>query len=215
MRREPRPAPCRTVFARRALKAECKPPTLQCVLFSELARTGPKNKTDSSKGRNMRGKIVAIKRDLWGGALIALCGVLTIMEANTYAVGELARMGPGYFPMLIGGFLIELGLLIPLSPDPEEALESHEDGADGMPRPTRAQRLRGMACIAAGIGAFIVIGHLAGFIPATFALVFISAMGDTSNTWRAAALLATAMAIFGAIVFSWGLQLQFPMFRWS
>ncbi|CAB3730779.1 MULTISPECIES: tripartite tricarboxylate transporter TctB family protein [Achromobacter] len=163
----------------------------------------------------MRGKILTVKRDLWGGALIALCGALTIMEANTYAVGELARMGPGYFPMLIGGFLVALGLLIPLSPDPDEVLETQESDADGAPQPTRAQRLRGMACIAAGIGAFILVGNFAGFLPATFALVFISAMGDTSNTWRSAALLAAAMTLFGAIVFSWGLQLQFPMFRWG
>ncbi|WP_454673477.1 tripartite tricarboxylate transporter TctB family protein [Achromobacter pestifer] len=164
----------------------------------------------------MRRKLLAVKRDLWGGALIALCGALTIMEASSYAVGDLARMGPGYFPMLVGCALVALGILIPLSPDPDEALEPQQAASDdGTPHPTRAERLRGMACIAAGIGAFIVVGHVAGFLPATFALVFISALGDTSNTWRSAGLLAAAMTLFGAIVFSWALQLQFPMFRWG
>ncbi len=162
----------------------------------------------------MRSKLLAIKRDLWGGALIALCGALTIMEANTYAVGELARMGPGYFPMVLGCFLVALGVLIPLSPDADEMLESKE-AIDDPSQPTRTDRLRGMACIATGIGAFIVVGHFLGFVPATFALVFISAMGDTSNTWRSAMVLAAAITVFGAIVFSWGLQLQFPMFRWG
>ncbi|OZI41124.1 hypothetical protein CEG14_01220 [Bordetella genomosp. 1] len=144
---------------------------------------------------------------------MALCGALTILEASSYQVGELARMGPGYFPLLVGCFLVVLGILVPLSPDPdevqEEMLEEH------LPQPSRRERVRGMACIAAGIAAFIVFGSLFGFLPATFALVFLSAMGDTSNSVRSAAILALAMSLFGAVVFSWALQLQFPMFRWG
>ncbi|MNT87566.1 Tripartite tricarboxylate transporter TctB family protein [compost metagenome] len=54
-----------------------------------------------------------------------------------------------------------------------------------------------------------------GFLPATFALVFVSALGDTSNSIKSAAILAIAMTVFGALVFSWALQLQFPMLRWG
>ncbi|MFJ1301857.1 tripartite tricarboxylate transporter TctB family protein [Pseudomonadota bacterium AL_CKDN230030165-1A_HGKHYDSX7] len=161
----------------------------------------------------MSSTIISRKRDLWGGAFIALCGALTILEATSYQVGELARMGPGYFPLLVGCFLVVLGLLVPLSPDPDEVQEDMLD--DHMPQPSRRERIRGMACIAAGLAAFIVIGSLFGFLPATFALVFLSAMGDTSNSVRSAAILALAMTLFGAVVFSWALQLQFPMFRWG
>lgn len=144
--------------------------------------------------------------------LIAACGGLTLLEAYSYQVGELARMGPGYFPMLIGFFLVALGLLVPFSPDPDELLEA-DHPVDDTPGPSRADRIRGMACIAGGIVLFIVLGHYAGFVPATFALVFTAAMGDTSHTARTAALLALAMTIFGAVVFNWALQLQFPLFR--
>ncbi|RYF58873.1 MAG: tripartite tricarboxylate transporter TctB family protein [Comamonadaceae bacterium] len=160
----------------------------------------------------MSSKILTTRRDLLGGALIALCGGLALLEAHTYQIGELARMGPGYFPQIVGIFLIVLGILIPLSPDPDEALEDLEAEHDG-PKPTRKDRLRGMGCIALGMVLFIVIGTYFGFLPATFALVFVSAMGDTSHTYRSAALLAIAMTVFAAVVFSWGLQLQFPMFR--
>ncbi|MFQ1064469.1 tripartite tricarboxylate transporter TctB family protein [Bordetella trematum] len=167
----------------------------------------------------MRSTTFFRKRDLWGGAFVALCGALTIMEANTYTIGELARMGPGYFPMVIGWFLIALGILIPLTPDPEEAEEDAqaEEAARANPqdRPSRGERLRGMACITGGIALFIVIGEYFGFLPATFVLVFVSALGDTGNSLRSAALLAAAMTLFGAIVFSWALQLQFPMLRWG
>ncbi|WP_255176217.1 tripartite tricarboxylate transporter TctB family protein [Bordetella genomosp. 5] len=161
----------------------------------------------------MSSTIISRKRDLWGGAFIALCGALTILEASSYQVGELARMGPGYFPLLVGCFLVVLGLLVPLSPDPDEVQEDMID--EHLPQPSRNERIRGMACIAAGLAAFIVIGSLFGFLPATFALVFLSALGDTSNSVRSAAILALAMTVFGAVVFSWALQLQFPMFRWG
>ncbi|WP_454691412.1 tripartite tricarboxylate transporter TctB family protein [Achromobacter aloeverae] len=161
----------------------------------------------------MRSRLRLYRRDLWGGALIAAAGAFTILQAYTYQIGQLARMGPGYYPMMLGIFLVVLGILIPLSPDPDEVLEdaAHEAHAG----PSRKDRLRGMACIAGGIGLFIVVGHYLGFVPATFALVFTAAMGDTSNTPRTAALLAAAMTLFGAVVFSWALQLQFPMFRWG
>ena len=161
----------------------------------------------------MRSKALFIKRDLWGGVVVAACGGLTLLEAMSYQTGTLARMGPGYFPVLIGCFLILLGLVIPFSPDPDDVIEAVPDATNETP--TRAARVRGMACIAGGMFLFIIVGHFFGFVPATFALVFVSAMGDTSNSIRSAAILALAMAVFGAVVFSWALQLQFPMFRWG
>lgn len=161
----------------------------------------------------MGSTIFSRKRDLWGGAFVALCGALTIIEATSYNMGDLARMGPGYYPVLVGGFLVALGILIPFSPDPDDVQIEQLEAQ--LPQPTRRERLRGVVCIAAGIALFIVVGQYLGFLPATFALVFVSALGDTSNTYKSAAILAAAMTLFGAIVFSWALQLQIPMWRWG
>nr|WP_275261040.1 MULTISPECIES: tripartite tricarboxylate transporter TctB family protein [Achromobacter] len=150
---------------------------------------------------------------MWGGAFIALCGALTILEATSYDIGELARMGPGYFPLMVGCFLVALGILIPLSPDPDEVQDELIE--EKLPQPAQRDRVRGMACIAGGIALFIILGSSVGFLPATFALVFVSALGDTSNSVKSATILALAMTAFGAVVFSWALQLQFPMLRWG
>ncbi|KXJ63180.1 hypothetical protein AXY46_02070 [Achromobacter xylosoxidans] len=122
-------------------------------------------------------------------------------------------MGPGYFPLMVGCFLVALGILVPLSPDPDEVQEEMLE--EQLPQPTQRERVRGMACIAGGIALFIILGSYLGFLPATFALVFVSALGDTSNSVKSAAILALAMTVFGAVVFSWALQLQFPMLRWG
>ena len=52
-------------------------------------------------------------------------------------------------------------------------------------------------------------------MPATFAAVFISALGDRTNSVRDAALLAAGITIAGVLIFSLGLKLSFPLFTWS
>jgi hypothetical protein len=51
-------------------------------------------------------------------------------------------------------------------------------------------------------------------LPATFASVFISAMGDRNNTFKGAALLGAILTLFCLIVFHYGLSLQLPLFQW-
>ncbi len=156
--------------------------------------------------------IGAGRRELWAGIITVLVGLGTIVEASSYNVGNLARMGPGYFPVVLGVLLVFLGALIPFTAPEEEIAEDEDPTA---PVVTRASRLRGMACIVAGVLAFMFFGLYGGLAPATFALVFISALGDTSNTPKSALILALGVTVFGMIVFSWALQLQFPMFRWG
>jgi hypothetical protein len=63
--------------------------------------------------------------------------------------------------------------------------------------------------------AFVGLGVYGGLVPATFAAVFISALGDKSNSWRDAALLAAGLAVAGVLIFSYGLHLQLPLFNWG
>ncbi len=74
---------------------------------------------------------------------------------------------------------------------------------------------RGAACIIASILAFIVVGNFLGLLPATFAIVFISAMGDRQNTVKAALVLSAAMMLIATVVFWWALQLQMPLVKWG
>jgi hypothetical protein len=74
---------------------------------------------------------------------------------------------------------------------------------------------RGWLCIILSLIVFVVLGRFGGLVPASFAVVFISALGDRDNTVKSAFLLACAMALIAVVVFSWALQLQFPLFRWG
>ncbi len=50
-----------------------------------------------------------LSTDLSTGALFLALGGFAIIYGSRYAVGTTARMGPGYFPMLISSALVLVG----------------------------------------------------------------------------------------------------------
>lgn len=51
-------------------------------------------------------------KDFWSGLLFVALGVGAIVVGNNYPLGTAARMGPGYFPRILGILLIVLGSII-------------------------------------------------------------------------------------------------------
>ena len=144
-------------------------------------------------------------RRFLSGGLIVLTGLAVTMEAMTFGLGTMARTGPGFFPTVLGAALTLVGALIAATP---EANEDHDAGAFGRPD------WRGWSCIILGIVAFIVLGEQFGLGPATFACVFVSAFGDRGATLRGSAILAVAATVVAAVVFTWALKFQLPLWRW-
>ena len=142
------------------------------------------------------------RRDRIGGLLILTVGLATALQATDYAIGTLSRMGPGFFPLALGVILAVIGVVI---------FGTAKDAPDD----TKSPEWRGWLCICAGIAAFVVLGRYGGLMPATFAVVFISALGDRNNSAIVAALLAAGMTATCVIVFWWLLQIPFDLFRWG
>lgn len=151
------------------------------------------------------------RKDYYGGALMVLIGLGAIYGGTDYHIGTLGHMGPGFFPAALGGLLALTGVLIAISARSGDSTPpAPGDGhAHGLPD------MRGSACILLGILAFLLLGHYGGLLPATFAIVFISALGDRKNTIKQAILLSLAMSAIAIVVFWWALQLQLPLFRWG
>lgn len=146
-------------------------------------------------------------KDYYGGGLMLLLGIGTIWKASHYTLGTLSHMGPGYFPVAVGAILAASGLLIAL-------------GARGRRAPRASQTAvpaewRGWSCIVLGNLAFVVLGRYGGLLPASFAVVFLSALGDRQNTLKDSLLLSAAMTVVAALVFWWALRLQLPLLRWG
>lgn len=148
-------------------------------------------------------------RDYLGGGLVSLFGLGVVFEARHYDLGSLMRMGPGFYPTILGVLLMGIGIAIFASARfsaPQESLkEMSRISFD----------LRGWFGILAGIAAFVFVGRFGGLVPATFLLVFISALGDSGHKLSSALLLALVMVIIAVTVFWWALGVQLPLFSWA
>lgn len=147
------------------------------------------------------------RQKYYSAGLMVGVGVFTVLMGQKYSLGTMARMGPGYFPFLLGIVMIVLGALYLFV---ETAAHDDEQEEDYGP-----PQWRGWLAIVGGIIAFIILGRYGGLVPATLALVFISAMGDKEHSWLTALLLSIFVTLLGVVIFSWGLELQFPLFTWG
>jgi hypothetical protein len=148
------------------------------------------------------------KRDFYAGTLVTLLGAGVTLNSMSYNTGTLMHMGPGMFPFILGVTLTFVGALIfgtavltPLGED-EHILPRNKEWL-------------GWFCILAGPILFIIMGQYFGMAAATFSCVFVSALGDRESTWKSSAILAFCITVPGCLLFSYVLQLPFPLFRWA
>jgi hypothetical protein len=156
----------------------------------------------------------SLGKDHLGGLLLIVLGAAVLVLGLSYKMGNLNRMGAGYIPVVLGVLLMGVGLTIGITAAPPgkramvNPLPGHGAHGNGID-------VRGWLCILGGVVAFVLLGTYGGLVPAAFASVFISAMGDRNNTLKSAAILGVALTVFGLLVFHFGLQLQLPMFQWG
>lgn len=155
-----------------------------------------------------------ISKDYYGAALLLVMGTGVLVLGMDYRMGSLSRMGAGFIPVVLGALmmLVAIAIAVTATPAGAPAAAGAHGGHGGA---STGPEWRGWGCIIAGVIAFVVIGQYGGLIPATFASVFISAMGDRLNTVKSAAMLGVIMVVFGVIVFHFGLSLQLPLFHWN
>jgi hypothetical protein len=146
------------------------------------------------------------KRDFYAGGVMMLFGAGVIVQSSAYNLGTLMHMGPGFFPLSLGVILTLLGVLIlgtaavtPVSDDERILPEQPE--------------WWGWFCILMGPVLFIFCGVHGGMAPATFACVFVAALGDKTATIKGSFLLASGVTLFGVLLFAYLLKVPFPIFR--
>ena len=141
------------------------------------------------------------QKDFWSSVMFITFGVLYMVWSQDYQFGTAQRMGPGYFPTVLGGLLIFLGILVGLPTFKADAEETVVDPSGW----------RGLTVV---LGAVILYGVLLprlGFVISMAVLVILSAMASREFTWKAALLSTIVLGIGSYVVFVNGLNLQFPV----
>ncbi|WP_372841291.1 tripartite tricarboxylate transporter TctB family protein [Phaeovulum sp.] len=137
--------------------------------------------------------------DLAGGALLAAVGLFVALYAvEQYEIGSLRRMGPGFFPAVLGGVLALLGLIIALP---------------AWARIGQWERIawKEAAAVLAAILVFAAGLERAGLVTMTLVSVLIatSAAPDRRIGWRL--VLALCVATLSVAVFHFGLKMTVPL----
>ena len=139
-------------------------------------------------------------QDFWAGLMFIAFGVFFVVVALVYyQMGSAVRMGPAYFPVMLGGLLAVLGAIVLVA---SLAIEGE---------PVAKFHFRPLLFIAASSLAFAYLLKPLGLVFASIALVFISAFGGHEFKWKEVAMLAVVLVIFSVLVFVKGLVLPFPV----
>ena len=139
-------------------------------------------------------------KDFWAGLMFLGSGLFFAVWAIThYQMGTAVRMGPAYFPTLLGGLMVVLGLIV----------FAGSFAVEGPSVPAFA--LRPLILISLGCVLYGYLMKPLGLVGATAALVFVSAAGGHEYKWKEVTVLYVILMIFSWAVFVKGLTLPFPM----
>ncbi|QHE86090.1 tripartite tricarboxylate transporter TctB family protein [Hydrogenophaga sp. BPS33] len=153
---------------------------------------------------------LASQKDFFSGLMFTAVGVAFAIGATNFTIGSAARMGPGYFPLLLGIVLILLGFTI-------TAQSFRSNAPNGDPVGRFAWRPLGFI-----IGANLAFGVLLvgvpalgipafGMIIAIYALVLIAGYARPNCSFKESVVLATVLAVGSYFAFVYALNLQFPV----
>ncbi len=141
------------------------------------------------------------RKDLLAGATFVGFGLAFAITSTTYEIGTALRMGPGYFPLVLGSLLVLLGILMAVKGF--VAADSDDIG----PVPWKALVLL--------VAALIFFGYTVrglGLVPTLLVTVFLSALAGHRARVIAAVVIAGCLTALSVLIFVILLQLRLPYF---
>ncbi|MEX5746116.1 tripartite tricarboxylate transporter TctB family protein [Massilia sp. X63] len=147
--------------------------------------------------------IVRHPKNFWIGIIFLFFGLAAIVLIQDNEMGSAGRMGPAYFPTVLGGLLALVGLAGIIRAFVGRRSEAHD--AIG------TFHLRDIVIV---LGAVILFGILmrgAGLPVAAFVLVLLSSFASKQFKLGSSLLLAVGLAIFSVLLFVKLLGLPMPI----
>ena len=150
------------------------------------------------------------QKDFFSGLMFMGVGAAFARGATTYNVGEGARMGPGYFPLMLGVLMAILGIAVTF-----KSLVVETEGGDKIGKWAWKPLVY---IIAANLLFGVLLGGLPsiklpamGMIAAIYALTFVASMAEAGWKVKNTFILATVLAAGSYVAFVVVLKLQFAV----
>lgn len=138
--------------------------------------------------------------DVESGVFFMVTGLVAMLLSIHYSFGSAARMGPGFFPIILSSLLTLLGLAILVV-----GLRNRKPTA---PAPFD---LKGVVIICTAIVLFGVLLMRAGLLITVPLTVFVASFAQYEMKWKQTLVIAVALTIFTWLVFIAGLDLRIPL----
>ena len=145
---------------------------------------------------------IALQRnkDFLAGLMFIAIGGAAMIIARDYPFGSALRMGPGYFPTVLGGIVAVLGVWVLIQ------------GLIGQEKIKRTWSVRALIILPITAWVFGLMMEYAGFVPAVFVLTIMSALASPEFKWLQHGVLAIGLTVLSVSLFIWGLGLPYPLF---
>ena len=139
-------------------------------------------------------------KDAATGLIFVAIGLWFVFASIGLDRGTASRMGPGYFPPVLAGILIVLGLFIALR---------------GIGSPTEAIGIIPWRGLVFTLAAPVIFGATVqglGLVPSLTLATFSSTLASRRMTIRRALLITVGLVTFSTLVFSFGLGIPVRLF---
>ena len=140
------------------------------------------------------------QKDFWSGVMFLAFGLFFAIGAQNYAFGTAQRMGPAYFPTVLGALLAIMGAIIAL-----KGLGSRlRDDVEKF-------HWRPLLLVLGSVLSFALLLRPLGLVASLVVLIFVGALGGPDYKTREVVVVAIAMILLVLAVFIWGLKLTVPV----
>lgn len=134
------------------------------------------------------------------GLFFTALGAFVVWQASTYSIGTVAKMGPGYFPLVLGILLTIVGLAVTL-----RSIRTSQEAAAKF-------EWRSAGAITAAIVLSGLLLLTAGLVIAIPVLVIVSSFAAREHRWSNILWTSIALTAAAYLVFIVGLGLRIPLF---
>jgi hypothetical protein len=143
--------------------------------------------------------MIRSEKEFWAGLIYIFFGASAIIVGRDYPMGTAFRMGPAYFPTILGGLLVLTGVVAVIR-------SFVVAGA-----PIGRFAIRGLLFVSVSIFLFGFLVRGLGLAVALPVLVIVSAYASTKFRWGPMLIMAIGVTVFCVVVFLKGLGIPLPV----
>ena len=140
-------------------------------------------------------------RDFFAGLTYIVTGAVAIWIARDYPFGSALRMGPGYFPSVLGGVTVAFGIAIMMM------------GVKNNEKIKGNWSWRALIVLPLATAVFGYMMDETGFLPALLVLIPLSAAAGRDFKWWEIAPMTIGLTIACALGFIYALGLPYPLIK--